>query len=314
MDESGSFYNMPPDSTIAQKKIEGAKKDKTRITIAFTCNADGTDRFEPFFIGHAEKPRCFNKKTGQELGFYYKSNKKAWMTGLLFQDYLRRFDRHVNRPVLLLIDNVPSHIDEGVQLQNVTIKPLPPNTTSKLQPLDAGIIATFKQLYRRRQVQWGLDQLDIGKNPYKVDQLQAMRWMKSVWSRLDQSVFVNCWNHTGLLEFHPSVMTPLATHPIAFTVPDVNIDPNMDFQQEFDLFIQQAGIREAMSIEEFFNPAAEDSYTQEELMDEEIIALVQNDESQTDPEEEEEVFSPYQCWSAKDKLTALAQTIAIIES
>ena len=109
-------------------------------------------------------------------------------------------------------------------------------------------------------------------------------------------------------------MTPLATHPIAFTVPDVNIDPNMDFQQEFDLFIQQAGIREVMSIEEFFNPAAEDSYTQEELMDEEIIALVQNDESQTDPEEEEEVFSPYQCWSAKDKLTALAQTIAIIES
>ena len=62
MDETGLFYMMAPGKTIGSRQIEGAKKDKTRITIAFTCNADGSDRFVPMFIGHAEKPRCFQKK------------------------------------------------------------------------------------------------------------------------------------------------------------------------------------------------------------------------------------------------------------
>ncbi len=62
MGETGLYYNMPPDSTIARQRIEGSKKDKTRITITFTCNADGSDRFLPLFIGHAAKPRCFDKK------------------------------------------------------------------------------------------------------------------------------------------------------------------------------------------------------------------------------------------------------------
>ena len=82
MDETALFYKMPPNTTIARGPIEGHKKDKTRFTIAFTCNADGTDRFKPLFIGHAAKPRCFNKKTGRELGFLYFHNKNAWMTGL----------------------------------------------------------------------------------------------------------------------------------------------------------------------------------------------------------------------------------------
>ena len=35
-------------------------------------------------------------------------------------------------------------IDEGLHLTNVTIHPLPENTTAHLQPCDAGIIYSFK--------------------------------------------------------------------------------------------------------------------------------------------------------------------------
>jgi len=97
------------------------------------------------------------------------------MTGVLFQKYLQRLDRYVNRPILLLIDNAPSHIADGLELRNVKVLCLPPNTTSKLQPLDAGIIAAFKKHYHKKQVLWGLDQLDVRENPYKVHQLRAMR-------------------------------------------------------------------------------------------------------------------------------------------
>jgi DDE superfamily endonuclease/Tc5 transposase DNA-binding domain len=200
MDETAYLYNLAPDKTIAQRQIEGSKKDKTRLTIALTCNATGTDRFELLFLGHAVKPRCFNKKSGREHGFYYMSNKKAWMTAQFFQDFLLRFNNHVNRKVLLLIDNAPSHIWENLRLSNVEVVALPPNTTSKLQPLDAGIIAAFKCHIRRRQLVYALDALESNKNPYKVDQLTAMRWARAAWLGLEPSVIQNCWRHTGLTE------------------------------------------------------------------------------------------------------------------
>jgi len=71
---------------MATHKISGKKKNKFRITIAFACNATGTEKLPPFFIGKSAKPRCFKKKTGKELGFYYRNNKKAWMTGVLFEE------------------------------------------------------------------------------------------------------------------------------------------------------------------------------------------------------------------------------------
>ena len=50
-----------------------------------------------------------------------------------------------NRHILLLVDNVPVHkIDENIDLTNVVVHFLPPNTTAYLQSCDAGIINSFK--------------------------------------------------------------------------------------------------------------------------------------------------------------------------
>jgi DDE superfamily endonuclease/Tc5 transposase DNA-binding domain len=308
-DESGLFYNMPPDTTIARQQIEGAKKDKIRISIGFTCNADGSDKWKPLFIGHAKKPRCFERKTGQEHGFLYYNNKKAWMTGSIFQDYLRHFDRHVNRPVLLLIDNAPSHIFEGLELQNVEILCLPPNTTSKLQPLDAGIIATFKKHYRRRQIAWGLDQLDVGENPYKVNQLQAMRWVRMVWNALNPLVIGNCWRHTGLLDTSNNNQSNIA--------PSLSIDEemaDMEFAADFNNFIRITNIQSAMPLDDFLNPASE-SDVHEFLTDEQIIETVQQVEDENEEDEEQLAPpSPYLNIPKSNRIVILAQTIAFIEN
>ena len=84
-DESGLCYRMPPDRGLASTQLSGVKGDKTRITLGFTVNADGSDIRAPLFIGHARKPRCFERKEGSALGFNYYWNKKAWMTGSIFQ-------------------------------------------------------------------------------------------------------------------------------------------------------------------------------------------------------------------------------------
>src|SRR5689334_21717280 len=58
------------------------------------------------------------------------------------------------RQIALLIDSAPSHGDsENLGLSNITIIRLPPNTTSLTQPLDAGIIRSFKAHYSQEMLQ-----------------------------------------------------------------------------------------------------------------------------------------------------------------
>ena len=70
------------------KPSSGLKGNKKRLTYAFTANADGSEKLPAFIIGRAARPRAFNKKTGKQLGFYYRNNAKAWMTSVLYQEFL----------------------------------------------------------------------------------------------------------------------------------------------------------------------------------------------------------------------------------
>ena len=71
------------------------------------------------------------------------------MTGPVFDLWLTDWNNNVikqNHHVLLLIDNAPGHVIG--EYSNIRIQFLPPNTTSKLQPLDQGIIKSTKHNYR----------------------------------------------------------------------------------------------------------------------------------------------------------------------
>lgn len=74
------------------------------------------------------------------------------MTKAIFKDYIRQFDRameYQKRHVLLILDNFTGHqIQELYTPNNIEFLFLPPNTTTLLQPLDAGIIKNFNTHYR----------------------------------------------------------------------------------------------------------------------------------------------------------------------
>ena len=90
--------------------------------------------------------------------------------------------------------------DSQPELRNVSILFFPPNTTSRLQPLDAGIIAAIKLRYRRRQMEFAVDMAEVGKGDiYKVDILSAMRWLTDVWSEITADTIFNCWRVTGIM-------------------------------------------------------------------------------------------------------------------
>ena len=85
-DESGLFAFAPPDRGLATQHLSGKTKSKFRITVGFACNADGSEKMPIFYIGKSKQPRCFKKGSPAERGFYYRNNKKAWMTAELFEE------------------------------------------------------------------------------------------------------------------------------------------------------------------------------------------------------------------------------------
>uniref|UniRef100_A0A1X7V775 HTH CENPB-type domain-containing protein n=1 Tax=Amphimedon queenslandica TaxID=400682 RepID=A0A1X7V775_AMPQE len=154
-DETGCFYRALPEKTLAEKKeCRGGKKSKDRITVAFFANSAG-GKEAPIVIGKHAKPRCFKglNNIKQPAGIPYYSNQKAWMNTDIMNNVLSTLNQKLGkqkRNILLLLDNVSSH-DPALKnkFSNIKVVFLPKNTTSKLQPLDAGIIKNFKVHYRR---------------------------------------------------------------------------------------------------------------------------------------------------------------------
>ena len=197
---------MAPQKTIAWAALLGRKKGEDRILILLAVNASGTSKYEPMFIGKSRMPRCFKKRTPKELQLDSHSNSKACMTSALFFDWLHRFDafKGSGRRVLLLVDNCSAHgmAQNLPDLHNVTVHFLPPNTTSKIQPLDAGIRATLKVHYCRRMILHALDLSDKGETEvYKTDVLMAMNWAKEIWNSMRHCTIQNCWGATNLIYY-----------------------------------------------------------------------------------------------------------------
>ena len=299
MDETGLFYCMAPDRTIAARQICGLKKDKTRITIVLCANSDGTEKRDLFFIGHSEKPRAFKKKRGEHYGFYYRWNKKAWMTTILFQEWLLKFDvdmRKQQRQVLLLLDNAPTHAVQTLDLTNVTVMFLPPNTTSHIQPMDAGIIAAFKKRYRSFQLSMALDREknDI-VNIYKVDILQAMLWCRDSWNMVTPESIKNCWSHTGLLD----------AVKVDFSVMELDTEENV-----VDEIIEQLTAH-PLALDEYLT-RDNDFEVHQQFTDADILATYLQNDSDTDEEDAIEVANQPRVLSLDEKINALQVSIEIL--
>lgn len=196
-DETGLFFKCLPDRTLAFKneKCHGGKSSKERITILLIANMTGTEKRKLFVIGKSAKPRCF--KNIKSLPVIYAANTKAWMTAELFSEQLIKLDKDMgkqNRKILLFIDNCSAH--DIPPLKYVTVKFLPANTTSKLQPLDQGIIKNFKTFYRKEIVREIIAGIEDGKKT-SITMLHAVRMADKAWKNVSRETIVNCFKSCG---------------------------------------------------------------------------------------------------------------------
>ena len=102
----------------------------------------------------------------------YFSNEKAWMRTEIVKDVLRLVDRKVQlepRKIILFLNNRPCH-PKALQnnFKNIKLIFLPKCTTSRLQPLDAGIIRAFKYKYKKRLLKYVVSRINEGKNVSEI--------------------------------------------------------------------------------------------------------------------------------------------------
>ncbi|KAG6922607.1 Jrk-like [Chelydra serpentina] len=168
-DVRGIYYKMLPDKTLAvrtdERKKEGYKQAKDHLTLLFCVNATGKHKLKPLSIGKSRMPRCFHHVNVNCLPFLYKNSKNSWMTGEIFEqwfftEFVPSVRKHLRakrleEKAILLLDNCPAHpLAKRLRTHDgkIQVEYLPTNTTSKIQPLDQGVIAIFKQHYRQNLV------------------------------------------------------------------------------------------------------------------------------------------------------------------
>ena len=93
-----------------------------------------------------ETPRCFGlaSATDKLSEVMYFADSKSWMQVEIMEKVLETMNRQMvkkERNVILFLDNATLHPTSFVdKFSNIKVVFLPKNTTSRLQPLDAGII------------------------------------------------------------------------------------------------------------------------------------------------------------------------------
>ena len=141
------------------------RRIKQRLTITFFVTAAG-EKEQPIVIWKYENLRCLNRFDKSCLPVTYFSQGKAWMTNTIMDSILKTMNRKMLSQkchILLFMDNAGCHPEElcaSGRYSNIKVCFLPPNTMSVLQPLDLGIINTFKIHYRRYFLKYVTSKID----------------------------------------------------------------------------------------------------------------------------------------------------------
>ncbi|CAF0982262.1 unnamed protein product [Brachionus calyciflorus] len=155
-----------------------------------------------------------------------------------------------NRKIVLFLDNFSGHKTE----KKFELNFFPANCTTVIQPLDKGIINSFKVKYRNNVSREKLQSLEYGSTPNEINIKDAIFKIKSAWGQVSAITVSNCFQKAGFGIYKPSE-----------TVQD---EENCDFirryieYQNFDLN-QFAYVR-----------IDEDTPTNDQLSDKEILSQV----------------------------------------
>lgn len=117
----------------------------------------------------------------------------------LFRTWLVNLNKKLakqKRKIFPFIDNYSTHNDKP-KLSHDQIEFFPTYTTSKLQPLDQGIIENFKSLYRKKIIQRLISEIENHNKVISINLLGWIRISSKAWDNVNHGAIINVFKKSG---------------------------------------------------------------------------------------------------------------------
>ena len=121
------------------------------------------------------------------------------MDSILFEELVREVDRHFTkegRKIVILVDNCPAH--SSIDNVSTELIFLLPNTTSKRQPMDQGVIRSLKAHYKTMSIKKLIKAIGKKKPLPEFSILDAMQMLDLAWGKVTIKTVVNCFEKAGI--------------------------------------------------------------------------------------------------------------------
>jgi hypothetical protein len=210
------LWKAVPEKTLIYSNAKKGGKQKMledHITILLCANATGCHRLPALIIGsHAETLRLYNMNTSA-FSTIYRANANAWMSRKIFSEWYRNYflqavikrqlkEGHRQKTLLLLDNTKLMHDlnDLNGKDKFVTVTSIPLYVSPLRQPMNCGVIATFKRRYRRELMQT-LATLPLCNTEdvlihmhEKLDMWDCCRIVHTAWGYVDHDILKNAWD------------------------------------------------------------------------------------------------------------------------
>ena len=193
-----STYQTLPDKFLNHKveRCSGGYS-KVRLTGLTAGNATG-ERLPVFVIRNSAKQRCLSAIKSLPCR-YLSQNKELdrWLSVYPMGKGTSPKICSPRRDITLIVDNCPAHPIVDV-LKAIKLIFLPPNTISKTQPKDHGVIRSLKAFYHHSIIKRYITSIDGGRSPTKANILEFMTLLTAAWECISRITLVNCFRKAGI--------------------------------------------------------------------------------------------------------------------